>query len=198
MNKQEFLAELRNGLNGLPKTDIEERIAFYGEMIDDRMEEGLSEEEAVSQIGSAQETIAQIIAEIPFTRLVKERIIPKKKLGVWEIILLILGSPIWLSLLIAAFAVIFSVYVSLCAIIISLWSIFASLIACGFGGILAGAVFTYFYGLSGVALIGESLFCAGLSVFAFFGCKYATKGIIWLTRKLALGLKNCFIIKGEA
>ena len=39
MNKQEFLAELRKRLSGLPQADIEERIVFYSEMIDDRTEE---------------------------------------------------------------------------------------------------------------------------------------------------------------
>ena len=34
MNKHEFLAELRKGLSGLPKEDIEKSVAFYGEMID--------------------------------------------------------------------------------------------------------------------------------------------------------------------
>ncbi len=33
MNKQEFLTDLRKALSGLPQDDIEERIAFYGEMI---------------------------------------------------------------------------------------------------------------------------------------------------------------------
>ena len=37
MNKQEYIALLRKGLTGLPQEDIEERAAFYGEMIDDRM-----------------------------------------------------------------------------------------------------------------------------------------------------------------
>ena len=44
MNKQEFLAELRKGLSGLPQDDIEERLIFYDEMLEDRIEEGLSEE----------------------------------------------------------------------------------------------------------------------------------------------------------
>ena len=42
MNKQEFLAHLRKGLSGLPQNDIEKRLNFYGEMLEDRMEEGLS------------------------------------------------------------------------------------------------------------------------------------------------------------
>ena len=79
MSKQEFLAALRNGLAGLPQEDIEERIGFYSEMIDDRMEEGLSEEEAVAQIGPVEDVIEQIIGDTPFTRIVKEKVMPKPK-----------------------------------------------------------------------------------------------------------------------
>jgi uncharacterized membrane protein len=48
MGKQEFLTRLGKALSGLPREDIEERLNFYSEMIEDRMEEGLSEEEAVA------------------------------------------------------------------------------------------------------------------------------------------------------
>ena len=34
MNKQEFLAQLRKGLSGLPKEDIDERLTFYSEMME--------------------------------------------------------------------------------------------------------------------------------------------------------------------
>ena len=77
MNKQDFLEKLRNGLAGLPKDDLDERINFYSEMIDDRMEDGLTEEEAVSQMGDVEEIISQIIAETPFVKIVKEKIRPK-------------------------------------------------------------------------------------------------------------------------
>ena len=56
----------------LPQGDVEERLTFYSEMIDDRMEEGISEEEAVCEIGSVDEIVSQIIADIPFTKLVRE------------------------------------------------------------------------------------------------------------------------------
>ena len=45
MNKQEFITSLYNRLSGLPQNDIENSIEFYSEMIDDRIEEGLTEEE---------------------------------------------------------------------------------------------------------------------------------------------------------
>ena len=60
MTKQEFLAKLEILLSGLTEEEISERIGFYSEMIDDRIEEGLSEEEAVSLIGSVEEVAAQI------------------------------------------------------------------------------------------------------------------------------------------
>ena len=34
MNKDQFLEELRKKLSGLPQEDIDERVAFYSEMID--------------------------------------------------------------------------------------------------------------------------------------------------------------------
>lgn len=199
MSRQEFLKQLRKGLSGLPQDDVEERLTFYSEMIDDRMEEGLSEEEAVGEIGSVDEIVAQTIAEIPLAKLVKEKMKPKRRLGAWEIVLLVLGSPLWLSLLIAAFAVVFSVYVALWSVIISLWAVEVSLWGTVFGGIIAGIVFALTgNGLTGVAMIGASIVCAGLSVFLFFGCKLATKGAAWLTKKMALGIKNCFIKKEDA
>jgi len=199
MNKQDFLMQLRKGLSGLPQDDIEERLTFYSEMIDDQMEEGLSEEEAVSAIGSVDEIVAQVVAEISLAKIAKERIRPKRRLSAGEIVLLALGSPIWLSLGIAAFAVILSLYISLWAMIISLWAVFASLAACSIGGVMACVVFTVGgNGASGVAMLSAGIVCAGFSIFLFYGCKAATKGILILTKKLVLWIKSCFIKKEEA
>ena len=57
MTKLEFLSALGKGLSGLPQDEVEERLNFYSEMIDDRMEEGLPEEEAVAQIGAVDEIV---------------------------------------------------------------------------------------------------------------------------------------------
>ena len=127
MDKQAFLTALRSGLSGLPQDEIEERLTFYGEMIDDRMEEGLCEEEAVAAIGEVSEIVRQAVADTPLAKIAKERIRPKRRLKTWEIVLLALGSPIWLSLAIAAAAVLFAVIVSLWSVILSLWAVFASL-----------------------------------------------------------------------
>lgn len=196
MNKQEFLTQLRKGLSGLPQGDIEERLAFYSEMIDDRMEEGLSEEDAVNEIGNVDEIISQTVADIPLSKLVKEKIKPKRTLSAWEIVLLTLGCPIWLSLLIAVIALIFSVYIMMWSAVVLLWSMEASLIAVSLEGIVSAAVFVFKgNGLTGLAMLGFGIICAGLSVFLFFGCKAVTKGILLLTKKIALSIKSLFVGK---
>ena len=194
MCKQEFLMQLRKGLSGLPQRDIEERLSFYSEMIDDRMEEGLSEDEAVLAVGSVEEIVSQIIGDIPLAKLAKERVKGNRRLKSWEIVLLVLGSPLWLSLGIAAFAVIFSVYVSLWSVIISLWAVFVSFVGCFIGGLMAGIVVACTGNvLPGIAVLAAGLLCAGLSIFAFYGCSAVTRGFSLLTRKTAVWIKNCFV-----
>ncbi|MBR2715348.1 MAG: DUF1700 domain-containing protein [Ruminococcus sp.] len=198
MCKQEFLEQLSRGLYGLPQEDIEERVSFYSEMIDDQVEEGISEAEAVCALGSVEEIVAQVVAEVPLTRIAKERVKTKRKLSSGEIILLTLGSPIWLSLLIAALAVVFSLYISLWAVIVSLWSVFVSFFVCTICCVLA--CFVLFFsgnGIAGAFSLCAGLVLAGLTIFMFYGCFAATKGTAILTKKIIIWIKNCFIRKEE-
>ncbi len=198
MNKQAFLTTLKEKLSGLPQSDVNERLNFYSEMIDDRMEDGLSEEQAVSAIGVVDDIAAQIISETPLIRIVKEKITPKKRLRVWEIVLLVLGSPIWLSLLIAILAIIISLYVSLWSVVISLWAAFASVVAGALGGIASGiGLALYQNTLTGIALIGIGIVCAGVLILFFFVCNAVTKGMLLLTKKIAVWIKNFFIKREE-
>lgn len=199
MNKTDFLLALTEKLSQLPLEEIEDRWDYYSEMIDDRMEDGLSEEEAVAEMGPVEEIAAQIVSDIPLSRLVKEKIKPKRRLRALEIVLLVLGSPIWISLLIAAFTVILSLYVVLWSVIISLWAIFVALAASALGCTVAGIIFAVTGKvLAGFAMIGAGILCAGLAIFLFFGCKAATRGILRLTKKIPLGIKRCFIGKEKA
>ena len=68
MTKLQFLLALHDKLASLPQKEVEERLNFYSEMIEDRMEDGLSEEQAVAAVGATDEIAAQIAAEIPLTK----------------------------------------------------------------------------------------------------------------------------------
>ena len=190
MGKQEFLDRLRKGLSGLPPKEAEERLSFYSEMIDDRMEEGLSEEAAVAAAGSVEGLLAQVTAAPVKTGKGEKQHKP------WIVLLLVLGSPVWLPLGIAALAVALSLCISIWAVIISLWSAFGAVAACGVAGVLAGGVLAAGGNVSaGLAVLGGAFICAGLSVFFFLGCKALTKATAMLTGKL---VKKCFTKKEVA
>ncbi len=213
MNKQEFMTKLRARLIELPRRELQERLNFYSEMIDDRMEEGLSEEEAVRDIGNTDKITSDICAELTpeektFTPLLKRE---KRKLKGWEIALLAIGSPLWASLLIAAFAValslavsavaivislsvaafavIISLYAALWAVLISVWAVFAALTLTAPFATLLG-ILALFAGdfLPGGFMLSGALVTAGLAILMFFASQAATRGTLWLTKASFKGI----------
>ena len=129
MNKAQFCALLGNKLKPyLSPKEMYKTLNFFEEMIDDRIDEGLSEEEAVSQLGDINIIVDQILDEHNIgkkqTKLVW-RFIPRE-LGFINIVLLF---PAWIT--------IFSLVASLFIVILSIiFSIVLSIIAIFIGGIL--------------------------------------------------------------
>ena len=199
MRKEEFLTALRDALHGLPARDLERSLEFYREMIDDRMEDGLSEEEAVAAIGPVEDVVAQILSETPLPRLVREKVRPHRVLRIWEIVLLVLGSPVWLPLLAAAALVILSVYLVIWAVIVSLYAVDLSFAVCGVAG-LFGIYLAERSGnlAAGIMMLGASFICAGIAIFLFFGFNQATRGILLGSKRVVLGLKSRFVGKEAA
>lgn len=198
MTKNEFLNILRSReeIFGLPEEDIARSLSFYEELIDDRIEEGMSEEEAVAAVGDPREIAAQILSEIPLSKLVKEKMKPSHRLRAWEIVLLILGAPIWLSLLCAALVIVISLYAVLWSLVVVVWAVVAAL-----GGTLllsiAALVLLCAQGSvgMGIFLLGLGVICGGLGVFAWYGAMKATKGAWWLTSKMPFWMKSLFVGK---
>ena len=199
MNRQEFLATLRKELSGLPQEDIERSIDFYSEMIDDRMEDGLTEEEAIAAIGSVDEIVNKILSEISLPKLVKEKVKPNHTLRVWEIILLVLGFPVWLPLLLAAVIIVLAVYIVIWSVIISLYAVDFAFVSCGVGGILGSLTyFTLGNVAAGILLIGVGLISLGISILLFLGFNQITREILLLSKRILLSIKSCFIRKVDA
>lgn len=196
MNKQEFLFNLRRALYGLPPHEVEERIAFYGEMIDDYMEDGLSEKDAVAKIGPIDSVVSQAVSQVPMVKIVKERIKPKRTLKAWEVILIVLGFPLWLPLVVVAAALILLVYVLIWAVLVCLWTVELSVGVGSVGGLILAVIYL-FQGnyLPSLAAFGMAVCCAGVAILGFFACVAASKGIIILTKKIAIGIKRSFIKK---
>jgi uncharacterized membrane protein len=131
MNKQEFLQKLKDELEKQKIGNADSMLDFYDEMICDRIEDGMSEDEAVASLESIEEIVEKAAMERPVTAIVKDKVIKSRENakakgngGAW-IVLAILGFPIWLPLLtvlLSLFAVLWIVYwvCVLCLIIIAL------------------------------------------------------------------------------
>ena len=192
MTKLDFIMALYDKLSDMPHSEVEERVNFYSEMIEDRMEDGLSEEEAVAAVGSVDEVAAQIKGEAGTDNLNKDKKSESKKgrMSALQITLLALGSPIWLSLLIAAFAIIISLFAVLFSLVVSCFAVFGSFVGVSFYGIAFGIAWMLSgKAISGLALFGVGIFLAGLSIFAFFASKALTK----LSVRLSKGLVDWFM-----
>ena len=196
MKKQEFLDELRNRLQGLPQNDLDDRISFYGEMIDDRMDEGKSEEEAVADIGTVDDIVNEIVKDTPLVKLVKEKIKPKRKLKAWEIVLLILGFPLWFPLVLTALILCLVAYlliwilVIVCYVVELLLSVAAT----------AAPVLMIIQAVNGgsvVVYLGLWLMCLGGAILLFLGCIGATKLTLKLSKKIITSIKKAFVKKGD-
>lgn len=190
MDKKEFLKRIEDGLSSLTIEEKDEHIAFYSEMIDDRIEEGLSEEEAIAVIGIPESIAFQIMQEHGGTSKNTKQ---SRKITAWEIVLLVLGSPIWISLLIGILTVIFALYVVLWSAIASFWAVAVAFIGGALGSFATFGVFLFFGNvIQGIAMLGMGIFSAGLAIFGIMGSIGATKGCALLTGKSVLWIISLF------
>ncbi|MBR3865541.1 MAG: DUF1700 domain-containing protein [Clostridia bacterium] len=199
MNKEQFLFELRGRLAGLPLEDIERSLDFYREMIDDRIEDGMTEDEAVAAIGTPADAAAQILMEMPLPKVVKATAKPKRKLSGAEIALLCITAPIWGSILIGVLSALFGIYVGIWSVVIALYAAFGAALVSGTAVALFAAPAFIVQGFFGEAIfaIGAGLVCAAIGILGIMFSNLVAKGVVWLTKMTAKGIKSIFIKRGE-
>ena len=192
MGKREFLEALRRELSGLPASEADRSASFIEEMIDDRIEDGASEAEAVAALGDPSEVARSIVAELPPI----PKAIAKSKTGSatanW--ILAVALSPIWVTFALVAATAAFSVYVVIWALALSVWLVSVGLLL---GAPLGLITFAYCVatGMPVVGLwqLGGGLLCFGLGVFCLFGAKKASVWFVEASRKYAAKVKSLFV-----
>ena len=200
MKKKEFLEKLQASLWAMPETDKQRSVDYYAEMIDDRMEDGLSEEEAVAAIGDLDEIVKQILTETPRPPATVNKTQKQQKRGLepWMIVLLVLGSPVWVPLVVSAVGTVISIYVSLWSVVITLYAVTLALALAAIGCIL-GSFFMIGGFPEAMVAWGAALLCAGLGILFFLLSNLAAKGVVKLTRLIWETGKNIYknIFKGK-
>ncbi|MBQ2471239.1 MAG: DUF1700 domain-containing protein [Acholeplasmatales bacterium] len=188
MNKEEFLNALRSNLKGLPSDEIEERISFYDEMIEDIMEEGKTEEEAVESIGDMGVVVSKIADDTKMSSLVKERMKPRRSIRAWEVILIVLGFPIWLPFVIVFGVLVFVFFVLMFILVIVTYAVELSLLGYGGMAILAGLQSLR----DGAFQLGDfaiALLAFGVALIFINVCVLATKAQIRLIKGIVRKIK---------
>ena len=195
MKKDEFLEELRKNLRGLPKDDVEDRVNFYSEMIDDKISDGSTEEEAVASI-DMYDVVKDVAEKTPLVSLVKEKVKPKRKIRPWEIVLLILGFPLWFPLMLTLMILLLVAILVVWILVIASYAVEVGLFG---GSILSLVVFFGYMGEGEFNLfpLGASFLATGAAMIFLLVCILSTKITVKLSKKILVGIKMMFIGKGD-
>ena len=230
MNTEEYRSQLTALLRSLPREEREEVVSFYMESIADRIDEGMSEEEAVASMVSPGQAAEAIIAEagekrkalVPceasvggndepdlpegvvdiegaedanvesgeddpaspdgfFARAKKRRFTPL------EWVALIVTSPLWLTLLIAAVACAWVLVIGIAAIALALYICAWTLIACLWligGAFVVSVPVVLVFAVWGLQIGNApfSLVNIGYSLMLFGGGMWVLKAALAVTR----------------
>lgn len=191
MNKKVFLEELRNWMEEFSMEQIERTLSYYEEIISDKMEEGMTEEEAVRSLGSPEEIVKEMLLELPIPTLIGERLKPKKGLAFWQMGLMAVGGvivfPILFSLIMAAF----SVYLSIWMVVAALYFTVAAIGVSGMAALVGATVMT-FRGevLQGIFGLGAFFVLAGLTILISLGMRTVTGKFAGLSMKYVRMIKR--------
>ena len=197
MTKVDFLRLLERALSQLSEEERQKNLEYYSELLDDMMEEGMTEAEATAKLGSPNQIAQSILQEMPLGKLVSTRMKPKSGWTPLAIVLAVVGSPVWVPLLLACGAIVLALFVSIWALGFAAVAVVIGLaVAVVAAPIIAirAAILTLPLGL---LLLGAGLVLLGLCVLgglmAVELCKLLWQLTVWLAHKI----KGLFIRKEE-
>lgn len=196
MNKHEFLLKLSQKLADLTQEDIDKSLDYYSEIIDDSVEDGQSEDEAVEALGSLDEIASQILSDSTVTK--KPQPLQPKKQGfaALAIILIILGFPLWFPIVSTIFSLVLTAYVIIWTMVVVLYAIvfaFAATSAAGFvmftHSLITGDI------ISAFIFLGAALAFVGITILSVLFANLIAKLIIKLSKWIFCQIKKCFTKK---
>lgn len=203
MNKKEFLSALEMSLMGcgIGEETRKNLVDFYTEALEDRIESGMSEEAAVADIGKLEDIVKAAVLEQPMSKVVRNKIksshesSKKKGHGSLWTVFLILGSPLWIPLMLAFACVVFAIYVTLWALMVAVYAVEFSFAVASIGCfLLAFSMFFKFIPfVTFLGCIGTGLVMGGLTVLLWAPIKYVTKKLLQLMKGTWTGIKKQFV-----
>lgn len=177
MNKKEFLSSLKKHLHLLGDKDSDRFIEYYDEIIEDYQEDGYSEQEAVHQVGQP----AMIAEGIMKEQGIKTVQVPTFGEKATRLSILILGFPLWGSILATVFLLILSVYMVIWCIPLVTGALTITGLLGGFWSII-GSPFIFQDGLHVVVTqVGVGILLLGVGLLSGIATAYLTKLFVQMT-----------------
>ena len=192
MNRKAFLRELKGRIAALPEAERDQKLAYYAEMIDDRVEAGMAEEEAVAALGTMEEIAAEALQGAPQMRA------SGRRPGAWSLLIGALGSPLWVPL-VAAGLLLALVGYGLLWVLAAVLYICAAAFAVGGLGALAGMAAALIRAnfLQGGLYLGTACLLAGGAILLTLAANAAAVGCVRLGSRGVHRIKVMFRRKGQ-
>lgn len=172
MDKKQFMSLLKLKLRRFSATDIEETLSYYDELIYEKMQEGLSEKDAVASLGNPQEVASNMAVDM---------VAKSKTTGVNAALILLgaLSTPILLPILVVIAVLYFVVFVVWGALVF------------GFGVATVASLVASLVSLFTPGELASKLFATGGGLITFVVCG----AVCYVVVKYGLMLLNLMTVK---
>ena len=182
MTKSDFFNSLKESLKPLSKGECNKFIIYYEEIIEDYKESGLTEEEAVDKLGYTHSISNVILSDQDNVDI---KISPFNNYII-NILLLVLGFPLWGSLLLAVALLILSANIIIWCIpfitgVSSTAFFIAALVSIIGAPFMVGDILSV-----GIMQLGVGIALIGISILLAFLTVFLSRKFIVITKKLSL------------
>lgn len=185
MNRQEYIENLKHQLKNETYETVCQIINYYEEMIDDLLEDGFSEQDAILKLENVEDVVRNIKG-IPTYEVKKMSQSLKIGLGIF----LFISFPLWGSLLAAFCMILLSLYIIIWCIPLLTASITLSGIVVFIVGVFgAFPLFTSSVAL-GLTQFGVSAIAGGIGILGLMLTYLSYQKIIYVSKKITCQVKG--------
>ncbi|MBQ6143103.1 MAG: DUF1700 domain-containing protein [Clostridia bacterium] len=196
MNKAEFLNDLKFKLNFLSEEEREKTLNYYNEIIEDRIESGMSEEKAVSQMESTKVISEKLKPKENIQKTTSEKILDfidtllTKHGYLFMLAILIFSFPIWSPIVATVLTFIAGILIFIGVVLLFIFLMIATGAICTVAGLIIGISFLTQSLLSAIAALGISMIFAGITILLTIGTIKIINGISIVFTKISNLFKN--------
>jgi len=179
MNKKEFMTNLTQKLHRFHYKDVQDALSYYDEIIDDKIRDGMDEEQAVASLGNPKDIVAETASEMVAGNKAKS---PER--GLFMLLATIL-SPVLLPLFIAVVTLYFVIFVVWISLIIAFGASALGILVSGFIGIFTFSDVGTVLGILGLSLIAFVVLAVLCAVTAKYGKDFINLITVKFIQKLS-------------